>query len=172
MLERKTNRRWDDRRLVQDARGAGKDACFGYRGSTSRSRSAKVFSSKQTAGSGIVGSVGPGVLMAIKLVALLARRSDFSHEAFVERYETVHVPLIRRLLPPFSDYRRSYVDDEGSRAKIGWDVITEAWFEETPAYDAVLKAMVDPAIAGAIAEDEAKFIDRDRMITFAVDERR
>jgi len=110
--------------------------------------------------------------MAIKLIALLARRPDFSHEAFVERYETLHVPLVRRLLPPFADYRRSYVGDESSRTRIGCDVITEAWFDETSAYEAVLNAMADPRIAAAIAEDEAQFIDRDRMITFAVDERR
>jgi hypothetical protein len=109
--------------------------------------------------------------MPIKLIALLARRSDLSHEAFVERYETLHVPLVRKLLPRFADYRRSYIGDEGSRTRIGCDVITEAWFDDKPAYEAVLKAMADPAIAAAIAEDEAEFIDRDRMITFAVDER-
>jgi uncharacterized protein (TIGR02118 family) len=110
--------------------------------------------------------------MTIKLIALLARRPDFSHEAFVERYETLHVPLVRRLLPPFDDYRRSYIADEASRAKLGCDVITEAWFDQMPAYEAVQKAMAEPAISAAIAEDEAQFIDRDRMIIFAVDERR
>lgn len=111
-------------------------------------------------------------MTGIKLVAMFARRPDLSHEAFVERYETLHVPLVQKLLPPFSDYRRSYISDAGTREKLGCDVITEAWFDEKPAYEAVTKAMADPAIAAAIAQDEAEFIDRERMVTFAVEEHR
>jgi hypothetical protein len=75
-----------------------------------------------------------------KCIALLKRKPDLSREAFIDYYETQHAPLIRRLLPGILDYRRNYVDLEGAfifpdAAPIDFDVITEIWLADRPAYD-------------------------------------
>jgi hypothetical protein len=108
-------------------------------------------------------------MAGITIVALFARRNDLTHDAFVERYEQGHVPLIRALLPPFGRYRRAYVSDPAARERLGYDVMTEAWFADTEAHEAVLRAMADPAIADAIAHDEDRFIDRARSTVFLAD---
>ena len=106
-----------------------------------------------------------------KIVAMFARLDSLSHEEFVARYEGGHVPLVIGLLPPFDSYQRHYISDPEIRARLGFDVITEACFTSAEAYQAVLRSMGDPDIAQRIAEDEACFIDRERSLVFQPDVR-
>lgn len=110
-------------------------------------------------------------MAGVKIVAIMARLPQLTHEQFVTRYEEGHVPLIRRLLPPFGSYRRNFIADPAVRERLGFDVITEAWFPDADAHAAVMAAMADPAISSAIAADEAAFMDRSCTIVFAADER-
>jgi hypothetical protein len=73
-------------------------------------------------------------------------------------------------LPGFDDYRRYYVSDAEMRERVGYDVTTVASFDSLEAFDAVQQAMARPEIAERIAADEARFMDRDRTLTFAVEE--
>ncbi|EQB02579.1 hypothetical protein L288_16420 [Sphingobium quisquiliarum P25] len=110
-----------------------------------------------------------------KCIALLRRRPDISHEAFVDYYETQHARLILRLLPGILDYRRNYVEREGAftspQAPIDFDSVTEIRFADRAAYDLFLSKAAEPDIARQIAEDEANFLDRAATRMFVVEER-
>ncbi len=110
-----------------------------------------------------------------KCIALLRRRADISHDAFVDYYERQHAKLILRLLPGIADYRRNYVQRDGAflsaQAPIDFDSITEIHFADRAAYDRFLARSAEPDIARQIAEDEANFLDRAATRMFVVDER-
>lgn len=107
--------------------------------------------------------------MTVTVIAMFARRPGISHEAFVSRYETAHVPLIYALLPRFGTYRRTYISDEQARSRIGFDVITEASFATQDHFEEVNKAMNNSDIARQIETDEALFMDRSRTLIFIAD---
>jgi 3-phenylpropionate/cinnamic acid dioxygenase small subunit len=111
-----------------------------------------------------------------KCIALLRRRPDLTHEAFVDYYENRHSVLIRRLLPGILDYRRNYVDLDGAflfpdAAPIDFDVVTEQRFADRAAYDRFIARAAEPDIARQIAEDEENLFDRGATRMFVVEER-
>ena len=112
----------------------------------------------------------------VKSIALLRRRADLSREAFIDYYETRHVPLIRSLLPGIVDYRRNFADFDGAYVNAGaapfdFDVVTELWFADRAAYDQAMARVADPAIGARIAADEENFLDRSGTRMFLVEER-
>jgi len=116
----------------------------------------------------------------IKLIGLFRRKPGMSREEFIHYYENRHAPLIKSLMPQLCEYRRSYPLADGTfeaghvpAAKgEAYDVITECWFASQEAFDEMTKVTMDPETSGRIAEDEANFLDRERMVMFLVDERR
>ena len=114
--------------------------------------------------------------MRMKTVALLRKRADITHEAFVDYYETRHAPLILSLLPGIVEYRRNFSRFEGAyvnetAAPFDFDVVTEIWFEDRAAYDRAMAVAAQPDIAHRIADDEANLFDRSGTRLFVVDER-
>lgn len=118
----------------------------------------------------------------IKLVCLMNRKPGLSMKEFVTYYEEHHVPLIDRLLPFHSDYRRNFIV-EGSAHRPAhldparedvrdFDVITELIYDTQEDYQKIMDALADPEIGRIIAEDEANFFDRASIRTYVVDERR
>ena len=119
----------------------------------------------------------------LKMVALFRFKPGMTREEGITYYETRHVPLINEVLPNFfRDYRRSFVVPdslffpehmEGAPPPAPqFDVMTELWFDSMEQYEAMGKAMADPAIGERVAQDEANFLDRQSMTMFMVDERR
>jgi len=113
----------------------------------------------------------------IKMIGLLKKKAGMSTEDFRAYYESHHAPLASRLMPPGTDYRRSYpnvVRIEGREAdgEPEFDVVTEVWFADRSAYDAFGTAMLDPANRAAIVEDEARFVDRAATRIMVVEEHR
>lgn len=111
-----------------------------------------------------------------KCIALLRRRADISHEAFVDYYENRHSVLIRSLFPDILDYRRNYVDREGAfiypdAAPIDFDVITEIRLADRAAYDRFVARAAEPDIARQIAEDEENLFDRGATRMMVVEEK-
>jgi len=116
----------------------------------------------------------------IKVVTLLKKKSGMSRGAFIKRYEGGHVPLIKEVIPFYSQYRRSYIiDDErfksdhvANAAPIDreFDVFTEMWFDTRENYEKMLTVLADPAIGNMIKEDEMDFLDRDEMSMYMVEE--
>jgi len=112
----------------------------------------------------------------VKSIALLRRRADLSRDAFIDYYESRHVPLILSLLPGIVEYRRSFPDFEGAYVNDGaapfdFDVVTELWFEDRATYDRAMAKVADPAIGARIAEDEENFLDRSGTRMFLVEEK-
>lgn len=112
-----------------------------------------------------------------KVIALLTRRADLSHQAFVDYYEKNHAPLILGLMPGIKAYRRNFIQPEGAilapgQAMPDFDVVTEIYFEDHPAYERGLQAVMEPAAAARVAADEENVFDRSKTRFLLVDERR
>lgn len=114
-----------------------------------------------------------------KLICHFKAKPGLSLDEFRDYYENNHVPLIGRLLPSMADYRRSYVlpsdalfsgHVSNAPPSPDFDVVTECWYND-PEWDLMLKKLEDPEIGRQIADDEAKFMDREAMVMFVVDER-
>jgi EthD domain len=107
----------------------------------------------------------------IKTLAFLTRKPGMSREAFIERYETQHAPLGVRVMPTAKRYIRRYVKPVGEGYPVpDFDVITEAWFEDTTAYTRAMDALMKPDTAALIAEDEEQQFDRSKMHFAVVEE--
>lgn len=116
---------------------------------------------------------------AVKLVALVWRKPELTHEEFVEYYERTHLPLIRKLLPFKMTHQRTYVRPDTEARKLAvtvnssatFDVVTQVWFDDMETLEAMLARQQEPEIAIQMAADEERFADRDRTIVFLGDER-
>jgi hypothetical protein len=117
----------------------------------------------------------------LKAVVLLKRKSGLSREQFINHYENNHVPLVRVLLPSIGKYVRNYLSEssvsagrqEGATGSVPspyFDVITEIWFDDQPAYDRFLAALNDKSVSQRLQEDEERFLDRSIVQTFPVAE--
>jgi len=108
-----------------------------------------------------------------KAIALLKAKAGLSREAFIEYYETCHVPLIMECQPQMCNYVRNYVDLSeailGSESgPVDFDVITELWYPDRAAYEAAMAHYARPEICARIVGDEEKFLDRSRTRFFVV----
>ncbi len=93
----------------------------------------------------------------IKQVVLVKFRPDVPRAVLIDRYENDHAPLVRSLLPFFSDYRRNYVVDHplvsrGRDEGPDFDVVTQLWYSDARP---LRRALADPATETAILESEA-----------------
>lgn len=109
-----------------------------------------------------------------KVIALLKKRNDLSHETFVSYYEKNHAPLILREFPWIKDYRRNYVQSESAVlgvdvSAIGCDVVTEILFDSEMDYHRMMTAYENAAVASRIENDEANFLDRSATRFFVVE---
>jgi hypothetical protein len=112
----------------------------------------------------------------VKTIAFLKRKAGPSREAFIEYYETKHVPLILAIAPQICEYRRNFLVEAGAivmpgAAPLDFDVVTEIWYPDRHAYTAAMAAFTLPANAERIARDEENVFDRFRTRFFEVDER-
>ncbi|KRB81478.1 hypothetical protein ASE00_16015 [Sphingomonas sp. Root710] len=108
-----------------------------------------------------------------KVMAFLARKPGISREEFRAYYEGQHAPLVGRLAPKMSAYRRNFLNfDEPFKRdddQIGFDVVTEMEFEDRAACERWFNAFRDPAVFEQVAEDEKKFLDPTRVMVCAVE---
>jgi EthD domain len=110
----------------------------------------------------------------LKILAFLTKRQDLETQAFLEYYETKHIPLIRSLAPTPLVYKRSYLMrgdalnlDDGP---IDIDVVTELVFADREAYQAWTAAVFKPGAGEQVVADEERFLDRARTRAFVVEE--
>jgi uncharacterized protein (TIGR02118 family) len=104
----------------------------------------------------------------IKAVSFLKKKPGISHEEFIRHYEEVHVPLAMRHFP-FQRYVRNYItgmDDSDT----DFDCITSVWFETMDDCEAAAVFSASPEYK-VISDDEERFMDRDKIVAFLVDER-
>jgi hypothetical protein len=114
-----------------------------------------------------------------KMIFLLKAKPGMSRDAFIERYETKHAPLALEIIPYMCEYRRTYLPQEGmlSVSHVGdaaqrpeFDVVTELWFENQAALDAMFADMAGSNKGELIAEDERDQFDRSKLILMTADE--
>ena len=91
----------------------------------------------------------------IKAMSFVSRKPGLSREEFIRHYEDAHAPLAMQHFP-FQRYVRNYVMD-GQAEELGFDCITEVWFETSEDYR-------------VISEDEERFMDRGKIVAFLVEE--
>ena len=104
----------------------------------------------------------------VKMICVIKRRPGMNRRDFIEYYETGHSRLACRHLPMIAGYRRNYPLED---APHGIGVITEMWFRDQAAHDALSSAMADAALGKMFAEDEARLFDRSSIQMFLVRER-
>lgn len=106
-----------------------------------------------------------------KVFAYLTKREGSTREEFIDYYENHHVPLVLSLAPMPRVYKRNYLrqDDAASLESpaIGFDVVTEMAWDDRASMENWITALGVPAIA----EDEARFLDRSKTRAYVIDER-
>jgi uncharacterized protein (TIGR02118 family) len=110
-----------------------------------------------------------------KVIVLIARKAGLSREDFMHHYETVHVPLVRKLVPQLVEYRRNYVDPAEMVVMPGaatpdFDSVTEMWFRDRAGYEELTTLNADPVKGALLAEDAALFLDAAMTRMFVVGE--
>jgi len=111
----------------------------------------------------------------VKLVALLKRRKDLSHEEFLRHWRERHAPLLASL-PEFMALLRGYVHGVPAGALSvdatgggPWDGSAEMWFDSL---DAMERAFALPCYAERIRPDEERFLDLAGCAALVVEETR
>jgi uncharacterized protein (TIGR02118 family) len=100
----------------------------------------------------------------VKLFALLPRKTDLTHDEFVEHWLGVHAPLIAgapslaRHIVRYEQHVRHRPD--ALSGSLDFDGVTEQWFDSM---DDFVAFMSEPAYGELIAPDEQRFLDMDRL---------
>jgi hypothetical protein len=105
----------------------------------------------------------------LKVVFFIRRRGDMTLEAFREHYERVHVKLSFDNLPLLRKHARNYVIRRKGQTEPDYDCITECWFDDWEALKQT-SALIDARLRELIAEDEARFMDRESIRSIIVEE--
>ncbi|WP_416841612.1 EthD domain-containing protein [Haloferax sp. DFSO52] len=98
----------------------------------------------------------------IKLVNLVVRKPDYSHEEFVERWTGEHADIAKEL-PGLQKYSTSLPTDP---ERSSYDGIVELYFEDMDA----LKTAFSSETGERVNADAAQFIDMEQGPTLYVDE--
>ncbi|MBV1691067.1 EthD domain-containing protein [Novosphingobium sp. G106] len=112
--------------------------------------------------------------MTVTVITLLKRREGMSKTDFIAYYEENHRRIGESVLAGRATrYVRRFLHPlDGEDRWEDADVVMEIDFADEAARDACFAALAQPAMARMIAEDEARLFDRNRIRSFAVEERR
>jgi hypothetical protein len=100
-----------------------------------------------------------------KTIALMPRRPDLSRDSFQDYYESRHAPLAIRHIHCFVRYVRNHV--VCAQPEVWFDTLSEFWFENVAATRALVAWHATPD-ARVLQEDEARFLDRQRVVASPV----
>jgi uncharacterized protein (TIGR02118 family) len=106
----------------------------------------------------------------IKTIVLIKRKPELSREEFVKHYEEVHAPLALKHLPMIKRYVRNHVVDVAGIEGPDFDCATELWFDTLEDAARVIEFVQSDA-GQVIRDDEQKFLDGDKTVSFLVDEK-
>jgi hypothetical protein len=114
----------------------------------------------------------------LKVMLLMKRKPGLSLAEFIERYETVHVPLAEKHARGLLHYERHYLhpsptDIHGNPVgEPEYDVLTELWYESREAFDESHGGMSrHPERIAEIVADEEKLFDRAKSRLVFVEDR-
>jgi hypothetical protein len=114
----------------------------------------------------------------LKVMLLLKRKPGLTLAEFIERYETVHVPLAEKHASRIKHYERHYLhpsprdlygNDVGEPE---YDVLTELWYEDLDAFTKQQNGMQrHPERIADIIADEEELFDRSKSRVAIVEDR-
>jgi len=105
-----------------------------------------------------------------KVFAYLTKRQDLTPDEFIDYYENHHVPLVLSLAPLPRVYKRNYLV-RGDAANLespafDFDVVAEMVWDDRAGFENWITVLGVPAIA----EDEARFLDRAKTKAYVINE--
>ncbi len=111
----------------------------------------------------------------IKLITLLHRKPGMTREQFIERYENGHREIGEKCLSGHAvryvrRYTRAVASEVLSDADLPADVVMEIWFPDQQTFDDAMVRLSTPEAQAEIVADEEQLFDRERMVSFVVDE--
>ncbi len=113
----------------------------------------------------------------IKIIEFVKRKAGLSPEEFRKYYEEVHAPLaVKHLGQYYAKYTRNYVERSIEGEVPQFDCVTEMWFNDGRAAQALLRALggsgasngYQTELGRVFREDEERFMDRARLTAFTV----
>jgi hypothetical protein len=114
----------------------------------------------------------------VKVMLLMKRKPGLSLAEFIERYETIHVPLATKNATKIRHYARHYLhpsprDLYGNEVgEPEYDVLTELWYDDLETFTRQQDGMRRyPERLAAIIEDEEQLFDRSRSRVAIVEDR-
>ena len=95
----------------------------------------------------------------------MKRRHGMSVHDFRHYYESEHVPLALRSSKGLVRYIRRYLEPQslpetGDGSDIGYDVITELWFDNENIFNATVTHLSSTLLSPEIIDDEMRLFDR------------
>jgi uncharacterized protein (TIGR02118 family) len=105
-----------------------------------------------------------------KLLLMMKRRPGMGLAEFRHYYENQHVPLCMRYMQGAERYVRRYLEPSPGFDEPEFDVITELWFKDRAAVDAIIAIMARDGMPADVIADEANLFDRARTRAYAVEE--
>lgn len=108
-----------------------------------------------------------------KLMLLIKRKPGVSKQEFVDYYESSHSKLGERFLRGNAiKYTRRYLFPLAgeSASNPPFDVAMEMWFKDEKQHQLLIEACSSEDVANMIAQDEAKFQDREKTLVFRIEE--
>ncbi len=105
----------------------------------------------------------------VKSMTLFKRKQGTTLEEFNRYWEKVHGPLVMSVLPGVKRYVQSHAVSLG-KGEPKYDGAAEVWFPDLETYKRAAEFYLSPQ-GQVIRDDEAKFIDRTRMLVIVVEER-
>ncbi len=105
----------------------------------------------------------------VKSMTLFKRKPGTTLEEFNRYWKEKHGPTVMKILPGVKRYVQSHVVDLG-KGEPKYDGAAEVWFANIEDYKKAAAFYLSPQ-GKVIQDDEAKFIDRSRMLVIVVEER-
>ena len=105
----------------------------------------------------------------VKSMTLFKRKSGLTLEEFNRYWEEEHGPMVLKILPGVRRYVQSHVVDLG-KGEPKYDGAAEVWFDSVESYKRAAEFYLSPK-GQVIRDDEARFIDKTRMLVIVVEER-
>jgi uncharacterized protein (TIGR02118 family) len=103
-----------------------------------------------------------------KAISILYKKPGISSEEYYKYWKEKHAPLVVRLVPGLRKYTQNHVVSIPG-VKYEADGFAEVWFDHLEAYKKFLDWRQSDE-AKELLDDEDKFLDRSRIVRYAIEE--
>ena len=106
----------------------------------------------------------------VKVIALLKRKQGMTREDFTRYWREKHGPLVARVFPGVRRYVQNHAARLPGRGEPQIDGVAELWFDSLESWRTAAD-FIQGDQGKVIREDEEKFLDRSRMVSFVAEEK-